>query len=250
DNGNVDLEKKKGKSKNKVKDSASEVEVEQKKKSKKRKHEEIESQQNAEAGTEAGEEASGKKKKKKNKRSHDAKKADEDVDMQAIAEEDEKRDKKDKKKKDKKDKKDKKKKHSETTTAESSKAASPSRSTAPKASPSEVSKFLAKNNVSIHVSPGQPEVTPILAFDQLDIPDSLRSFSAKFKEPSPIQTCTWPPSLNGKDVVGIAETGSGKRSLWLYPHLRDHSSPARTPDTTWSGRPEWSRAEHMLVRGS
>jgi ATP-dependent RNA helicase DBP3 len=45
-----------------------------------------------------------------------------------------------------------------------------------------------------------------------------------FKEPSPIQACTWPPALAGKDVVGIAETGrsvttllSSKRPLtWIY----------------------------------
>ncbi|KAI3615590.1 atp-dependent rna helicase dbp3 [Moniliophthora roreri] len=226
DNGNVDFEKKKGKSESKVKDSTSEVEVKQKKKSKKRKHEEIVLEQIAEAGTEVkdAEEASEKKKKKKKKRSHDAEKAGEDVEMQAIVEENEKSDKKDKKdkKKDKKDKnskKDKKKKHSETTTAESSKAASPSRSMAPKASPSEISKFLAKNNVSMHVPPGRPEVIPILAFDQLDIPDSLRSFSAKFKEPSPIQACAWPLSLDGKDVVGIAETGSGKTLAFGIPAL-------------------------------
>ncbi|KAK7041710.1 RNA-dependent ATPase [Paramarasmius palmivorus] len=238
DTGNVDLEhkKKKGKSKSKVEDSTSEAEVKQhKKKSKKRKHEELESEQPVIAESkdipEAGEEVLAlEKKKKKKKRSHDA----EDVEMQPAEEvtngeavESEKKDKKKgkKDKKDKKEKKDKKKSSKDTTdsqattTAESSKSSSPSRSKAPKASPSEASQYLSENSITIHVPPGQPEVVPILAFDQLDIPDSLRSFSAKFKEPSPIQACAWPPSLDGKDVVGIAETGSGKTLAFGIPAL-------------------------------
>ncbi|KAJ3996463.1 P-loop containing nucleoside triphosphate hydrolase protein [Lentinula boryana] len=86
-------------------------------------------------------------------------------------------------------------------------------------SPAEISSFLTKHNITIHVASSSPPVTPFLHFSQLPIPDPLRTFSAKFKEPSPVQACTWPPALEGKDVVGIAETGSGKTLAFGIPAL-------------------------------
>jgi ATP-dependent RNA helicase DBP3 len=68
--------------------------------------------------------------------------------------------------------------------------------------PSDVQAFLAKNAIAIH-----GDVTPILSFSSLDIPDELRQCLLTFKDPTPIQACTWPPLLAGRDVVGIAETG-------------------------------------------
>ncbi|KAF5382863.1 hypothetical protein D9757_007259 [Collybiopsis confluens] len=96
--------------------------------------------------------------------------------------------------------------------------------------PSDISSFLIKNNITIHVPPSSPTVTPFLTFAQLPIPDALRSFSAAFKEPSPIQACTWPPMLEGKDIVGIAETGSGKTLAFGVPALsRLITSPPPPP---------------------
>jgi ATP-dependent RNA helicase DBP3 len=68
--------------------------------------------------------------------------------------------------------------------------------------PSDIQDYLARNSIAIH-----GDVTPILSFSSLDIPDQLRQCLLTFKEPTPIQACTWPPLLAGQDVVGIAETG-------------------------------------------
>jgi ATP-dependent RNA helicase DBP3 len=68
--------------------------------------------------------------------------------------------------------------------------------------PSDIQEYLARNSIAIH-----GDVTPILSFSSLDIPDQLRQCLLTFKEPTPIQACTWPPLLAGQDVVGIAETG-------------------------------------------
>lgn len=68
--------------------------------------------------------------------------------------------------------------------------------------PSDILGYLARNSIAIH-----GDVTPILSFSSLDIPDELRQCILTFKEPTPIQACTWPPLLAGRDVVGIAETG-------------------------------------------
>jgi ATP-dependent RNA helicase DBP3 len=69
-------------------------------------------------------------------------------------------------------------------------------------SPPDIQDYLARNSIAIH-----GDVTPILSFSSLDVPDQLRQCLLTFKEPTPIQACTWPPLLAGQDVVGIAETG-------------------------------------------
>ena len=74
----------------------------------------------------------------------------------------------------------------------------------PLPSPDAVDAFLKKHSVVIH---GTTPLTPILSFDQLDVPAELRAACNGFKEPTPIQACSWPAALAGQDVVGIAETG-------------------------------------------
>lgn len=74
-------------------------------------------------------------------------------------------------------------------------------------SPLEAKAFLDKHSVTLHTPAGVPSITPVIKFSQLDVPPEIQSVFAGFKEPTPIQACTWPPALDGKDVVGIAETG-------------------------------------------
>lgn len=90
---------------------------------------------------------------------------------------------------------------------------------APAARQEQVTEFLAKHSITIHTPDGIPVITPVLSFDQLDIPFDLQSSFEAFKEPTPIQACTWPPALQGLDVVGIAETGSGKTLAFGIPAL-------------------------------
>ena len=71
----------------------------------------------------------------------------------------------------------------------------------------EAKAFLEGNSVMLHIPQGVPTVTPVIKFSQLDVPPQIQSAFAGFKEPTPIQACTWPPALDGRDVVGIAETG-------------------------------------------
>ncbi|CAO3590197.1 unnamed protein product [Absidia cylindrospora] len=46
----------------------------------------------------------------------------------------------------------------------------------------------------------------------------------KFDKPTPIQATTWPVSLSGRDIIGIAETGSGKTYAFTIPGLVHISS--------------------------
>ncbi|KAL5535054.1 DBP3 [Sanghuangporus sanghuang] len=92
----------------------------------------------------------------------------------------------------------------------------------------EVSEYLSKYGVSIDCgtssgsTPILPdELRPILSFSSLlpRIPEPLHSAFASFKEPTPIQACSWPASLDGRDVIGIAETGSGKTLAFGIPAI-------------------------------
>ncbi|KAH9067006.1 DEAD-domain-containing protein [Lactarius deliciosus] len=77
-------------------------------------------------------------------------------------------------------------------------------------SPKKQCTTISPTGVSVHPPPDAPSLYPITSFDALPIPDLLRGAFSTFNEPTPVQACAWPPALAGKDVVGIAETGSGK----------------------------------------
>jgi len=51
-----------------------------------------------------------------------------------------------------------------------------------------------------------------------------------YKTPTPIQLKAIPPVLNGKDVVGIAQTGTGKTAAFSLPMLHLLSDTGRTSD--------------------
>jgi ATP-dependent RNA helicase DBP3 len=142
------------------------------------------------------------------------------------------------------DKKEKKKRKKEKKAAEQSAASSSSSTPKPSAPPAtdeECAEYLSKNSITITVSAGQSGFKPCLSFASLPVSPELAKSFAKFKEPTPIQACTWPPALEGKDVVGIAETGRyiiytfgpdykltfkpvAKRSLLAFQHF-NVSSP-------------------------
>lgn len=46
---------------------------------------------------------------------------------------------------------------------------------------------------------------------------SFQVCSAGFSNPTPIQAQTWPIALQGRDIVAIAKTGSGKTLGYLMP---------------------------------
>ena len=70
------------------------------------------------------------------------------------------------------------------------------------------------------------------AFDALDLhPRLLRSIrAAGFEEPRPIQAQAIPAALDGRDVLGLAQTGTGKTAAFALPILdRLLDDPLRGP---------------------
>ncbi|KAL9614243.1 MAG: hypothetical protein Q9167_001265 [Letrouitia subvulpina] len=83
----------------------------------------------------------------------------------------------------------------------------------------EVDAFLSKSFITIKDPSSSTHLRPILDFSYL--PDSFftSAFSA-FKSPTPIQAAAWPFLFSGRDVVGVAETGSGKTFAFGVPCIQ------------------------------
>ncbi len=61
-----------------------------------------------------------------------------------------------------------------------------------------------------------------MSFNSFNLdPRLLKNVQAMdFEEPTPIQTATIPPALAGRDILGSAETGTGKTAAFLLPLLQ------------------------------
>lgn len=62
---------------------------------------------------------------------------------------------------------------------------------------------------------------PILSFDNVPFDaETKKAFFTGFSAPTPIQSATWPYLINGRDVIGVAETGSGKTYAFGVPCIK------------------------------
>ncbi|MFD6893397.1 DEAD/DEAH box helicase [Rhodococcus sp. NPDC060086] len=73
--------------------------------------------------------------------------------------------------------------------------------------------------------------TASLTFADLDIDDRvLQALSdVGYESPSPIQAATIPPLLEGRDVVGLAQTGTGKTAAFAVPILSRIDTTKKRP---------------------
>jgi ATP-dependent RNA helicase DBP3 len=89
--------------------------------------------------------------------------------------------------------------------------------------------YLTSQNVTL-----EPRLfPPFLSIPSLPVHPSIGSWLGKFKSPTPIQSCSWPALLGGRDVIAIAETGSGKTLGFGVPGLHllsSLSASAAAPD--------------------
>jgi ATP-dependent RNA helicase DBP3 len=146
-----------------------------------------------------------------------------------------------KEKKSKKEKKEKKSKKSSGSNVNdndvpgegtSSSSVTPANLTAALASTADSKAYLEKHNITL-----TPDIYNILLnFSTLPINPALRPYLASFTDPTPIQACSWPPLFQGKDVVGIAETGSGKTLSFGLPGLNVLSTTSSPVDAKGKGR--------------
>src|SRR5690554_6890400 len=73
--------------------------------------------------------------------------------------------------------------------------------------------------------------TPAIRFADLDLPDPLMRALADvgYESPSPIQAATIPPLLAGRDMIGQAQTGTGKTAAFALPILAQIDPSQRKP---------------------
>ena len=64
-----------------------------------------------------------------------------------------------------------------------------------------------------------------MTFNDLNLNTTLRNALEELNltEPTPIQVAAFPILMSGKDVVGVAQTGTGKTFAYLLPILRQLS---------------------------
>ncbi|KAJ8120438.1 hypothetical protein ONZ43_g2854 [Nemania bipapillata] len=90
--------------------------------------------------------------------------------------------------------------------------------TASSASQSEITAFLSTHQITVVDPLSDKILQPIMQFSQLPPSDlTAKNPFAAFKAPTPIQAASWPFGLAGRDIVGVAETGSGKTIAFGLP---------------------------------
>uniref|UniRef100_A0A023G545 RNA helicase n=1 Tax=Amblyomma triste TaxID=251400 RepID=A0A023G545_AMBTT len=96
-------------------------------------------------------------------------------------------------------------------------------------SPEEVEAFrLESNNIVVKYlgqdanPPPDIATNPVMTFEQAfaNYPEILDEiYKNQFVKPSPIQSQAWPILLQGRDLIGIAQTGTGKTLAFLLPAM-------------------------------
>lgn len=81
----------------------------------------------------------------------------------------------------------------------------------------DLQKYYQKHKMVIKNS----DVLPILRFNQFNFSQNISDYFTQmnFQEPTPIQAQGWSMALTGRDMVGIAQTGSGKSLSFIVPAL-------------------------------
>jgi ATP-dependent RNA helicase DBP3 len=83
---------------------------------------------------------------------------------------------------------------------------------------SEITTFLATHKIIVTDPLSTTTLRPITQFSFLPKTALIsKSPFASFKAPTPIQAASWPFGLNKRDIVGVAETGSGKTIAFGLP---------------------------------
>ena len=75
--------------------------------------------------------------------------------------------------------------------------------------------------ITNRVQPGIFKLIKIMYFDELDLNDNILDaiYDMHFDECTPIQAECIPQIINGRDILGVAQTGTGKTAAYLLPIL-------------------------------
>jgi ATP-dependent RNA helicase DDX5/DBP2 len=89
----------------------------------------------------------------------------------------------------------------------------------------DIENYYKENSINIKFDHMEKIPPPILNFDQLNFTKEINEMiKSRFSSPFPIQAVGWPIALKGFNMVGLAETGSGKTLSYILPalmHIRE-----------------------------
>ncbi|XP_072043106.1 probable ATP-dependent RNA helicase DDX5 [Amphiura filiformis] len=82
----------------------------------------------------------------------------------------------------------------------------------------EINNYCRSKEITVR---GKDPPKPVFRFEEASFPDYVLGEVQKqgFTEPTAIQAQGWPVALSGKDLVGIAQTGSGKTISFMLPAI-------------------------------
>lgn len=81
----------------------------------------------------------------------------------------------------------------------------------------DIDEFFSKHKITVN----GPAPSPIMSFDEICFPDYISNELKRkqFTTPTPIQAQSWPIALSGQNLVGVAQTGSGKTLGYTLPAI-------------------------------
>lgn len=99
-------------------------------------------------------------------------------------------------------------------------------------SDAEVKEYRQKFEIIVTDPSGLGVPKPTQTFEEASFPDYVLECVArqKYVSPTPIQAQSWPIALSGRDVIGVAQTGSGKTCSYILPAIvHINAQPYLTP---------------------
>ena len=84
--------------------------------------------------------------------------------------------------------------------------------------PEEVAEWRHRHEITVT---GANVPNPVRTFEEASVPEFMLKeiLKAGFTEPTAIQSQGWPMAMSGRNMVGIAQTGSGKTLSFILPAL-------------------------------
>lgn len=85
----------------------------------------------------------------------------------------------------------------------------------------DVAAFRSKNEIVVQDTGDFGVPKPCQSFDEAAFPEYVLECVKRqgYQDPTPIQAQSWPIALSGRDVIGVAETGSGKTCAYILPAI-------------------------------
>jgi ATP-dependent RNA helicase DDX5/DBP2 len=101
-------------------------------------------------------------------------------------------------------------------------------STVTRRSQMEIDQWITENQVALT---GTDVPRPVFEFNEVGYEDAVVNLLyGNYKQPTVIQSISWPVALSGRDIVSIARTGSGKTLGFLLPAIvHTLKQPKRSP---------------------